>query len=79
MVQVFRRAKCEQSMITLRLSGLSRSAQYEFTNFDAEGTCEVSGADLMKNGLKVEINSKPGSAVLTYRLKSGKSGHKAHP
>ncbi len=79
MVQVFRRAKCDQSIITLRLSGLRRSAQYEFTNFDAEGTCEVSGADLMKNGLKVEINSKPGSAVLTYRLKSGKSGHKAHP
>jgi alpha-galactosidase len=66
-VQAFRRANCEASTQTYRLSGLEAAAQYEIANFDRAGTTRASGQDLMETGLIVEIKGKPGAAVITYR------------
>ena len=65
LVQAFRRG--DESVHTHRLSGLDPAARYAVTNFDIEGSTEVSGKELMEQGLKVEINDKPGAAVIVYR------------
>ena len=75
-VQAFRRSKCEEPVKTFRLSGLDSGASYEVTNFDVKGSIRISGKELMEKGLKVEINGKPGTAVITYKrigIYSGRS------
>ncbi len=66
-VQVFRRADSPFVRADFRLHGLDPAAMYEVTNFDVEGSTKVRGADLMEKGLPVEINNKPGAAVIVYR------------
>lgn len=66
MVQAFRRDKCEKQTETFRLSGLDPAAQYELTTFDAEGKTRASGKELMEKGLAIEIEDKPGAAVVSY-------------
>ena len=66
-VQAFRRGECAESGVTLHLKGLDPSARYELTNFDREGMTIISGKELMGKGLALEIQDKPGAAVITYR------------
>ena len=66
-IQAFRRAKCTQSAMTFKLSGLDAAAQYEVTNFDVAGTTQISGKDLLEKGLTVEITANPGAAVIMYK------------
>ncbi len=66
-VQVFRRKDCAETAQTYRLRGLEPTAMYEVINFDVEDSTTVSGKELMANGQKVEIKSKPGAAVIVYR------------
>jgi alpha-galactosidase len=68
-VQAFRRKDCGEAAQTYRLRGLDPAAMYEITNFDVDGSTKVSGKDLMEKGLTVEINNKPGAAVIVYRRK----------
>ena len=65
-VQAFRRAGCADASQTFQLSGLDPAAQYELTNFDVDGKIRMSGRDLRKKGLAVEIKDKPSAAVITY-------------
>ena len=65
-VQAFRRDKCEKQTGTFRLSGLDSAAQYELNNFDAEGKTRASGKELMEKGLTIDIQEKPGAAVVFY-------------
>jgi hypothetical protein len=53
--------------LVCRLRGIDPVATYEVTNFDLEGSTEVSGKELMEQGLKIEIKDKPGAAVIVYR------------
>jgi alpha-galactosidase len=66
-VQAFRRDKCQEASRSFRLSGLDPAATYRVTNLDAEASAEISGKDLTEKGLTVEIKSKPGAAIITYR------------
>lgn len=66
-IQVFRRAQCEDTAQTYRLKGIDPTARYEVTNFDVEGVTKVSGKDLLEQGLVVEIMDTPGAAVITYQ------------
>ena len=66
-IQAFRRAKCTQSAMTFKLSGLDAAAQYEVTNFDVVGVTQISGKDLQDKGLTVEITANPGAAVIMYK------------
>jgi len=67
MVQAFRRDRSDDSMKQLRLRALDAAAIYEIDNVD-EGTPKtVSGAELMEQGLALEISEKPGAAIVFYR------------
>ena len=67
-IQAFRRDSCGEPTMTVRLNRLNPKAQYEVTNFDKEGSVKVSGRELIEKGLIIEINNKPGSALITYKL-----------
>jgi alpha-galactosidase len=67
MIQLFRREKCQQASQAVRLFDLDPAAMYVIMNCDTEGETKVSGQDLMEKGLAVEIQDKPGAAVITYR------------
>ena len=66
-VQAFRRDKCEDGIRVLRLTGLMPSANYEINDLDNGGRGNMTGKELMENGLPVEIRTKPGAAVIFYR------------
>jgi len=66
-VQAFRRDQNESPVQVLRLRGLAPSAEYEVTDLDAGAPKEMTGRDLMQQGLTVEIKSRPGAAVIIYR------------
>jgi len=66
-VQAFRRADSPYVRADFRLRGLDAAAMYEVTDFDEEGSTTLRGADLMAKGLMVEIEDRPGAAVIVYR------------
>jgi len=69
-IQAFRRANAQETTKVFRLGGLNPKAVYELTNFDVKGSTLISGKELMKNGLKVEVGMKPGSAIILYKEKA---------
>jgi alpha-galactosidase len=66
MVQAFRRANSEQPDLTVFLSGLNPTLMYELTDLDTKATRMMLGADLMEDGLRLEIGQKYASLVITY-------------
>ncbi len=65
-IQAFRRNSCEDSVKTFLLKDLDVEAQYKIINFDTREPVIITGKELTEKGLKVEINNKPGSAIITY-------------
>lgn len=68
-IQVFRRDNCKDSIKIFRLKGLDAEARYEVINFDKQNSIVFAGKELIEKGLKVEINNKPGAAIITYKRK----------
>jgi len=66
-VQVYRREESSVDSMVLMLQGLESKAKYELRNFDTKATETFTGTELMKNGVKVAISVKPGSALVSYR------------
>jgi hypothetical protein len=54
----------------LKLRGLEPAAHYTLTNFDVAGTTEMTGRELMDQGIPVNISDRPGAAIVTYKKKS---------
>ncbi|MHB8972929.1 MAG: NPCBM/NEW2 domain-containing protein [Pirellulaceae bacterium] len=72
MVQVFRREGSIYRAADLVLRGLDRTARYTVTNLDVpDQPREMTGAELLDNGLPIEIASRPGAVVFTYRRVGG--------
>jgi hypothetical protein len=69
MVQVSRREKSPDETGKFRLSGLDRDAVYTLTNPDVAGTTEMSGRDLLDNGLPITVKNRPGAGVVFYKKK----------
>lgn len=65
-IQAFRREKCKDDYIKIKLRGLEKKVFYLIKNFDSYQKTKVSGEVLMKRGLKVMIDEKPGSAIFVY-------------
>ena len=65
-VQAFRREDCDNNHITIKLRGLDVKANYIIKSFDDPRVIEVSGRKLMRTGLSIKIEEKPGSAILIY-------------
>ena len=67
-VQGFRRSGSPYEAFRAKLQGLDPQARYRLTNLDEEGSAmEKTGADLMNNGISLQIENQPGSVVVTYK------------
>jgi len=67
LVEAFRREKTEEGSQVFRLSGLDPAAKYEVIDLDVGTPTILTGKQLMEDGLRVEIKSKPGAAAITYK------------
>ncbi len=66
LVQAFRRRANEDSARIFPLQGLDADAVYSLTDLDSERTRLMSGKDLLKSGLAITINERPGAVLITY-------------
>lgn len=66
-VQAFRRAQCKDAPLRVKLRGLSPDAVYTLTNFDVDGSTDVSGRELSESGLAIASPNCPGAVIVTYR------------
>jgi len=67
-VQVFRRHKSFYESASFRLFGLDADADYVVSNLDTGTQEHRSGRELLTGMLRVAIASKPGIAIITYRM-----------
>ena len=65
-VQVFRRPESPLEVGRFKLHGLDPSSQCRVGNLDVPETKQMTGRELMEQGLRVEIKDQPSSAVFTY-------------
>jgi alpha-galactosidase len=68
-IQAFRRPDCKDDSIAVKLRGLVPEATYILTNFDVEGTSEMTGQALLNGELRIPIKEAPGAAIVTYQKK----------
>ncbi len=66
-VQAFRRAESVYEAVRLRLHGLKSDARYRVTDLDARASTELTGREMMDNGVRVDIKEQPGSVVIVYK------------
>jgi alpha-galactosidase len=72
-VQAFRRKACDRAESTFQLRELDANTRYEVTDLDDPGaTREMTGSQLMQQGLAIIIRDQPGTALLTYHRKEVK-------
>lgn len=67
MVLALRRPNSPFTSLDAPLRGLDPSATYEITSKDTDDTIRLSGSELAEDGLPIEIDEKPGSALFVYR------------
>ena len=66
-VQAFRRTRNEEAQRSFPLRGLDPDAPYQVTDFDVGTPKKMTGKELMEQGLPVQIQARPGSAIMVYR------------
>jgi len=69
MMQVFRRANSPFESARFQLKGLVPGARYTVKNLDVEGAVEMTGKELMEQGLPVILSNRPKAAIYKYELK----------
>jgi alpha-galactosidase len=69
-VQAFRRPQSPLTAAQFKLRGLDSAATYVLKDHDAAGTLEISGRELLDQGLSVAVKDRPGAAVITYKKKT---------
>jgi alpha-galactosidase len=67
MVLVFRRAKCDEATLRVRLHGLDERASYRVASATSGTTRQASGRELM-DGLQITLGQAPSSDLITYRV-----------
>lgn len=67
MVLALRRQKSPFTNMDARLRGLDADADYEIESKDTGEAIRLSGRELAEEGLPIEIDEKPGSALFVYR------------
>jgi alpha-galactosidase len=68
MVMGFRRRKCPEPVLTVKLRGLMSSARYEVKDRDTQRQWVATGAELAR-GLQLKSSEEPSSVLLTYQRK----------
>ncbi len=68
-IQAFRRPDASNETVNLKLSGLDPQARYRLSGVegDALSSTELSGQQLMTDGLPVFLHARPGACVIKYR------------
>ena len=66
-VQAFRRSECIYDSARLKLRGLDPKARYVLSRLDSRWRSEMTGAELLQNGIPVSISECPGAAVIKYQ------------
>lgn len=66
-VQVFRRSESIYEAARLRLRGLRPKSTYRITRLDRQGQTELSGSELVENGLPAVLELRPSAAVFKYQ------------
>lgn len=67
MVQAFRRAGCPDGTVLLKLRGLSPTAHYHLTDLDSHAAQELTGKQLMEDGLTIASTDKPKAVIMEYK------------
>ncbi len=67
-IQVFRRADSIYRQAEIKLRGLDADKAYAVTDLDTDKVTRAKGRELMEQGLTIEIATKPGAALLTYKV-----------
>jgi alpha-galactosidase len=71
MVQAFRRPQCIYEVARIPLQSLDNTATYSLRSLDTSVLPpDMTGRDLMQEGLRIEAFEKPGAAIFTYKKKS---------
>lgn len=68
MVQAFRRDNSFYEAARFKLRGLNPEGRYSITNLEAPGASEMTGRQLMDEGLLVTLKHQLEAAVITYQL-----------
>ena len=66
LIQAFRRPACPYVSAQYKLQALESDAVYIVSNQDTGKTRQMTGRELMSDGLTVTISEQPGAALLTY-------------
>jgi alpha-galactosidase len=69
LVVVLKRPKSSQTSRRLRFLGLDGQRVYEVTHLDSRKTQTMTGAALIEQGLEVQLNRQPDSALIRYARK----------
>ena len=67
MVQAFRRPKSDVIAMKFLLDGLDPAVRYSVTNLDEAGAVEMTGKELMENGLLISLDEQPEAALIVYK------------
>lgn len=70
LVQAFRRANSTSVSARYKLRGLDPDSRYIVSDLDADQPRQVTGRELIEDGLSIAISEKPGAALMTYRKAS---------
>jgi alpha-galactosidase len=71
MVQAFRRLKCPEGEMRLKLRGLKPDAVYEVHDLDRDDHPKIDGRTLMESGLVVRLPHPQGAALFHYKIAGG--------
>ena len=67
LIQAFRRSDCPYVAARYKLQHLDADARYLVTDLDTNRPVQMTGRDLMENGLMITISDQPGAALFTYK------------
>jgi alpha-galactosidase len=67
MVQAFRRDKSPDPSARVKFHGLAPDARYALADLDTAAVTEMTGRDLMTDGLAIAASGCPGAVVVTYK------------
>ena len=67
LVQAFRREECIYESAQLKLHALIPKANYTVKNFDIPDIIQLTGRQLMEEGLQIKIKEQPGTSVIVYK------------
>jgi alpha-galactosidase len=69
MVQAFRRQDSFYESIRVKLHGLDPNATYLLSDLDQPGTKEMTGRELLDQGLSIVAKNRPQAMIITYKRK----------